>query len=124
MLKKVFVLAPKEDWIIDRFVSEWSKDNSDITVSNPENADVIWLLADFCWQRVPHGFLKNKKVIITIHHIVPSKFGTSEKIEFLARDQYIDAYHVPNNKTYDFIKTLTSKPIHIINYWAKTEHSI
>jgi hypothetical protein len=28
---KVFVLAPKEDWIVDRFVKEWSEDNPDIT---------------------------------------------------------------------------------------------
>jgi len=121
MSKKVFVLAPKEDWIIDRFVHEWSKDNSDITVSNPESADVIWLLADFCWQHIPRAILKSRKIIITIHHIVPSKFGANEKAEFSVRDQYINVYHVPNKRTYDFVKTLTSKPIYIIGYWANSD---
>ena len=28
---KIYLNQPKENWIVDRFVSEWSKNNSDIT---------------------------------------------------------------------------------------------
>ena len=44
-MNKVFVLPPSEDWIVDRFVKEWNEDNSDISVSHPKNADVMWLLS-------------------------------------------------------------------------------
>lgn len=116
--RKVFVLRPNEDWIIDRFAKEWAEDNADITVHDPHQADVIWLLADFCWQRIPLQTLHSKKVIVTVHHIVPEKFGPRDRMEFEFRDQYVNAYHVPNIHTEAFIKPLTEKPIHVINYWA------
>jgi len=117
-LKKVFVLAPGENWIVDRFVKEWNDDNCDIAVNRPEQADVIWLMADWCWQQVPRNILFDKKVLVTVHHIVPEKFGPRERMEFEYRDQIVTAYHVPNKHTEAFIKPLTQKPIHVINYWA------
>lgn len=117
-MKKVFVLRPAEDWIVDRFVKEWNEDNSDISIFQPNEADVIWLMADWCWKQLPIDLLKNKKVITTIHHIVPSKFDLASRYDFSLRDVYTDAYHVPNEHTKTFIESLTSKPIHVINYWA------
>jgi glycosyltransferase involved in cell wall biosynthesis len=117
-MKKVFVLAPREDWIVDRFVKEWNQDNHDISVTDPRHADVIWLLADWCWNQVGTGFLATKKVITTIHHIVPEKFGSKETQEFRLRDQFTTVYHVPNKHTEAFIRPLTQKPIHVIPYWA------
>lgn len=118
MLRKVFVLPSNEDWIIDRFAKEWSEDNADITVSNPRDADVIWVLADFCWNKLPSSLLIDRKVITSIHHIVPEKFGAGALDEFNERDHFTTAYHVPNKHTADFISPLTQKPIHLIPYWA------
>ena len=117
-MKKVFVLAPGEDWIVDRFVKEWTEDNSDITVRYPYDADVIWLMADWAWRSVPQTFLLSRKVITTVHHIVPEKFGPAQLQDFQQRDQITTAYHVPNKYTEAFIRPLTQKPIHVINYWA------
>ena len=117
-MNSVFVLAPGEDWIIDRFVREWTCDNGDITVADPRVADVIWLMADFCWTHIPIGILARKKVITSIHHVVPEKFGPEQRREFVARDRITTAYHVPNKHTEAFIRPLTQKPIHVINYWA------
>lgn len=117
-MKKVFVLAPREDWIVDRFVKEWNEDNADISTWNLGAADVIWLLADWCWQQVPLHQLRDKKVIVTVHHIVPEKFSAAALNEFRLRDQFVTAYHVPNKHTEAFIRPLTQKPIHIIPYWA------
>jgi hypothetical protein len=78
---------------------------------------VIWLLADFCWQRVAN-FLHGKKVLTTIHHIVPEKFGSHERMDFQLRDDVTTAYHVYNQHVYDFIRPLTAKPIHLVPYWA------
>ena len=118
-MNSVYVLPPKEDWIVDRFVKEWNEDNSDITVTKPSDANVIWLLADWCWDQLAYtGQLQNKKVIATVHHIVPEKFKGNDIQNFLIRDGFVTAYHVYNQQTHDFIKRLTDKPIHLIQYWA------
>lgn len=117
-MKKVFVLAPRENWIVDRFVKEWNEDNSDISVSDPSLADVIWLLADWAWNQVPPRFLTSRKVLTTVHHVVPIKFGPAQQHEFAFRDGFTTAYHVPNAHTRAFIQSWTSKPIHTIPYWA------
>lgn len=117
-MNKVFVLPPNEDWIVDRLVREWNEDNADICVTNPELADVIWLMSDWCWKKIPDVLLKSKKVLTTVHHIVPEKFGEQEKIDFMMRDEITSVYHVPNQYTHNFIRNLTEKTIHIIPYWA------
>ena len=118
-MNKVYVLPPGEDWIVDRFVKEWNEDNSDISVLDINKADVVWVLADWCWQKLAFsGQLSNKKVITTIHHIVPEKFGQNELNEFLMRDNFTTVYHVTNQITKNFITKLTNKPIHLIPYWA------
>lgn len=118
-MKRVYVLAPKEDWIVDRFVREWNEDNADISVLKPYGADVIWLLADWCWEQLAQaGALHGKKVLTTVHHIVPEKFSRIERMKFQLRDDVTTAYHVYNNRTLDFIRPLTDKPIHLVPYWA------
>lgn len=115
---KVFVLPPKEDWIVDRMVKEWNEDNADITTQRVDQADVIWLLADWHWNSLPVWSLLNRKVLTTVHHIVPEKFGPNERADFNQRDRVTTAYHVFNERTRDFIRPLTQKPIHLIKYWA------
>ena len=114
-MNKVFILKPSEDWIVDRFVTEWYEDNFDISVKNPNEADVIWLLADWCYRHIDRSILLQKKVITTIHHIVEEKFNLAE---FQDRDALTHVYHVPNHHTKNFIKKFTNKPIIIIPYWA------
>lgn len=114
---KVFVLAPQENWICDRIAAEWKKYCSDITTDNIKEADVVWLLAGWCWNHVPMHILNDKKVILTVHHIVPDKFDNLKLREFQVRDQFVNAYHVPNVKTAEFVKQLTNKPIFISSYW-------
>lgn len=121
-VNKVYVLPPNEDWICDRFVKEWNEDNADISVMQPQQANVIWLFSDWVWSNLYRtGQLRGKKVITTIHHIVPEKFGTVEESEFKSRDLVTDIYHVCNKKTEAFIKQLTRKPIKMINYWANNK---
>lgn len=118
-MNKVYVLPPSEDWIVDRFVKEWNEDNSDISVMHPQSADVIWLLADWAWDQLAFsGLLNNKKVLTTVHHIVPEKFGEIERKSFLLRDKFTTAYHVYNQQTEKFIRQYTNKPIYLIKYWA------
>ena len=118
-MKKVYTLPPQEDWIVDRMVKEWAEGNPDMAVFTPKTADVVWLLADWCWQGLWHvGLLEGKKVLTTVHHIVPEKFGPNERADFELRDEVTTAYHVFNQHTYEFIRPLTMKPIHVVKYWA------
>lgn len=114
---KIFLLSPKEDWICDRLVSEWYENFKDISTSNIHESDIIWLLAGWCWNHIPYSILKNKKVVVTEHHIVPEKFNRQKYNNFIVRDQFVDCYHVPNNKTKKFIQKLTKKEIKVISYW-------
>tara|TARA_Y100000591_G_C21841645_1_gene705998 strand:+ start:2236 stop:3177 length:942 start_codon:yes stop_codon:yes gene_type:complete len=115
---KIFVLAPKENWICDRFVSEWVSAHPESSTTYLQEADIIWLLADWCWNHLPINALKDKKVMASVHHIVPEKFGRNEQREFLIRDQIVDYYHVPCPKTHDQIRGLTSKPIYTFPFWV------
>ena len=115
---KVFVVVPNEDWFCDRYANEWIKGNPDIHTSSIVDADVVWVLAGWCWRNVPIHFLQQKKIIVSVHHVDPHKF---DKNDFLLRDQFVNEYHVPCEKTKIFIKDYTNKPINIIGYWCNTE---
>jgi hypothetical protein len=118
-MNQVYVLPPNEGWIVDRFVKEWNEDNSDISVLHPKNANVVWLLADWAWsQLAKNGWLNNKKVITTVHHIVPEKWNYQAQQEFFVRDQYTTVYHTYNQQTKEFISKFTNKKIVEIPYWA------
>lgn len=114
---KTWLLPAGEDWICDRLVQDWYEWNADISTQDPHEADVIWLLSDWRWKEVAR-ILRGKKVMTTVHHIVPEKFGPTERTDFRSRDDLTDVYHVYNERVFDFIRPLTSKPIHLIPYWA------
>tara|TARA_A100001515_G_C4575418_1_gene211136 strand:- start:180 stop:1109 length:930 start_codon:yes stop_codon:yes gene_type:complete len=117
-MNKVFLLGANENWICDRFVSEWYDQDFNISTKNIHEANVLWLVAGWCWNQVSPDILNSKKVIITIHHIVPEKFDERKKSEFVQRDRFIDLYHVPCEKTKDQIKPLTEKPIVVSPFWS------
>ena len=118
-MNKVYIHPAEEDWIVDRFVKEWYEDNSDISTIDPFKSDVIWLLAGWRWADVAR--VKNlceKKILTTVHHIVPEKFDDTALHSFRVRDTITTAYHVYNESTLNFISSYTKKPIHLIEYWA------
>ena len=114
---KIFTLAPNENWICDRIVSEWYSYFPEISTTSIDDADIVWLQAGWCWNHLHVNILKEKKIICTEHHIVPEKFDQNALSEFKFRDQFVDYYHVPNPRTAGIVKQLSNKPIKIINYW-------
>jgi len=118
---RIFALPPKENWICDRFVKEWNDNNLKTYTNSLEKCDIIWLLADWCWNQIPLDYLKNKKVCASVHHLVPEKFNDKAMQEWLIRDQFVDFYHVPCEKTRDQIKNLTKKPIYTFPFWANSD---
>lgn len=115
---KIFTLKANENWHSDVLYEEWRKYANDIHTDNPNEADILWILPAWQWRRVSPYFLINKKVVVTVHHVVPEKFN---KEDFIQRDVYVQKYHVPCKKTYDFISKYTNKPIEIIGYWLNKE---
>ena len=117
----VFVLAPDENWICDRFVKEWKAYSNYPVTDNILDAKCIWLLADWCWNQIPNQILQSKKVIASVHHIVPDKFDSKEQEIFKIRDAIVDLYHVPCYKTKEQIKKYTNKPIWVYPFWVNND---
>ena len=92
---KIYINNPRESWVVDRFRKEFIKTNPDAITDNIANCDVIWVIAPWQWTALPEKYLRSKFVVCSIHHIVPEKFGPTNRNEFLFRDKYVDAYHVP-----------------------------
>tara|TARA_B100001996_G_scaffold331005_1_gene279444 strand:+ start:627 stop:1553 length:927 start_codon:yes stop_codon:yes gene_type:complete len=118
-LRNIFINSANEDWIADRFKSEWEKYNSEgYNFTNLKNADYIWILSPWMWKKIPKRYLKKKKVICTIHHIDEEKFDANEEKDFMFRDQYVDKYHITTKKTLYKLKQLTKKEIIQIPFWV------
>ena len=118
---KVWLNNPRENWIVDRIRNEWHAHNPDTITHDIDSCNIIWIVAHWQWMQIPEKYLRSKKVVCTIHHVVPNKFNQAKLNEFLVRDQIVDAYHVPNKHTANFISQLTNKPIHIVSYWYNPE---
>ena len=121
---KVYALAPNENWICDRFVKEWNENNKDSVAKTPYDCDVLWLLADWCWNQIDYKKIdRNKtKIIASVHHLVPNKFNNAQSFrEWKIRDSLIDAYHVPCAKTKQQIVNLTEKQVYAFPFWTNPE---
>lgn len=115
---KIFLVTANENWFCDRMSDEFCKENKDIVTTDINEADIIWVLTAWTWKDIPLDLLKSKKVVVTIHHVVPNKFNEHD---FLDRDKYVDAYHVPSKYTKKFIENHTNKPINLLGYWANPD---
>ena len=114
---KILCISSRENWIDDRIASEFKKYSQHEVSFNDTTSDIIWLVAPWIWQSIPKALLVNKKVVCTIHHQVPEKFDEQKLQDFKDRDKYVDVYHVPCEKTKNFISRITQKPIKVLGYW-------
>lgn len=117
---KVFALPAGEDWVVDRFVHEWNELNSAVATKSPADADILWCVAGWCWNHLPPHVLASKPVVLTVHHIDPTKFGEPQYDEFLTRDKFVDVYHVPCGRSAQVLRRLTKKPIFVQPFWVNT----
>ncbi len=116
---KVFINNPNESWVVDRFRKEFKEQHPDKTVEYLTECDIIWIIAPWQWAYIPQQLLETKKVVCTIHHIVPEKFNETKVEEFLYRDRFVDAYHVPCEKTKNQISKYTkNKPVLVSPFWV------
>ena len=111
---KVYINSAKENWVVDRFIEEWNEYNFKQSKTLIFGNKLVWLIAPWTWRKIPIKYLKKNKVLCTIHHIDEDKFTKSEREEFQNRDQYINAYHVISDTTFEQVDKLTSKPVYKI----------
>ncbi len=112
---KIFTKAPNENWIIDRYKSEFDYYNSSITTNSLDEADIIWLLDGYTWREIPEKYLREKFVVNTVHHIAPDKFDFND---FKIKDCLVNQYHTVSLKTADVLSGYTNKPITPITFWV------
>ena len=60
---KIYLNSANEDWVVDRFISEWNKYN----LKQTKNLyffgkKIIWLIAPWTWKKVPERELTKNKV--------------------------------------------------------------
>lgn len=115
---KIYLNKAGENWIVDRFYSEWNDFNPSTTTNFIFNSEIIWLIAPWTWRKIYKNNLSRKKVVCTIHHIDESKFDEKQKKEFYERDKYVDFYHVISEKTFKQLAKLTDKKIFEIPFWV------
>lgn len=124
--KKIFVLGDelldmKEKWICDVLKEEFIESNKNVCTDNPNNADIIWLLAPWSYKKISKDILEKKYVISTIHHIDQNKF-TENKDYFDYLDKITNRYHVICEKTYESVKKITKKRIDIKYLWVNPKN--
>lgn len=110
---KISVLAPREDWIVDRIASEFAAHQRDVCADSVADADIAWAPAGWCVHQL-RGC--GKPVVCTVHHLVPEKREQWEYVR--ANDDVVAAYHVPNAHTHAALRRITSKPIYVLPYWV------
>lgn len=115
---KVFMPKPNEDWVCDHIIDEFRHSTRHQPVNDICEADVVWLYAKWIWNHFV-GQLTRKKVITTVHHIVPEKTGPREFIDLY--DKFTDVYHVPNKHTARELVMRTAKPIKRLPYWINDD---
>ena len=118
---KIYINNPNEGWVVDRFRREFCAENPDIVTENVYDADVIWIIAPWTWRSIPKHVLHSKKVVCTIHHIVPDKFTETKHLDFLSMNEVVDLYHVPSLKTEEQVSLLTKKKIWTHPFWVNED---
>jgi glycosyltransferase involved in cell wall biosynthesis len=110
----VYVLQANEGWVTDVYVSDFLAGTSLPIAKTPQDADIVWLLASWCWNHISPDILASKPVICTVHHIVPSKFDVNA---FMMRDQFVNVYFVYTQETASIIRQHSNKPIVRVAHW-------
>ena len=118
---KIFINDAKEDWIVDRLKKEFSVYNPKLFTNEVKDADIIWIISPWSWKNVSKKYLKEKKVLCTVHHVDFAKFTGKEKRNFYKLDKFVDYYHTISDKSYEQLFSLTSKKIYNFPFWVNSK---
>ena len=114
---KIYILAAKENWITDQLQKEWVDNNRDIYTTNLNEATIIWILSSYIIDRIPTNILLEKKVVTTIHHLVPEKIDSNKINQLRYLDRVTDIFATNNSKCKELLSKYVSKPINVVKLW-------
>ena len=103
---KIYVVGADEDWVIDYLAKEWCDYNRVHIVNDPEEASIIWLMADYKYRKVKFSLLKEKKVVTTIHHIDPEKIDTELINRYNKVASFTNVFHVITEECGEVLKKI------------------
>jgi len=115
---KIYLSKLNESWVVDRFRADWYLNNPGLSTENLKEADIIWIISPWTWNKISKKHLKRKKVVCSIYHIDFESFDEKEEQEFYKRDKYVHSYHVISKKTEEQLRSLTDKKITSIPFWV------
>jgi glycosyltransferase involved in cell wall biosynthesis len=118
---KIYILAEKEGWITDVLEKEWIEGNKDLYTTNYQEADIIWVLSDYIIRRLPLALLMRKKVITTIHHMVPNKMTPNLINHYKYLDKVTNLFQTNNDICKEMLSKYVTKPIIKRQLWINTE---
>lgn len=118
---KIFILAEKEGWITDVLEREWIQNNKDLFTMDYREADIIWVLSDYIIRRLPLSILMKKKVITTIHHLVPNKMTPILINHYKYLDKVTNLFHTNNDICKEMLSEYVTKPIVKRQLWINTD---
>ena len=110
---KIYIHVAKEDWIIDRIASEFSRRWEDYITDDPREADVIWMLSPS-----PVNAL-NTPVVVSIQHIDHTKYNPAF---YSALNNSTTCFLTPCQKTKEYMqsKDEITKEITVLPYWLNS----
>ena len=111
---KIFILAAQENWITDQLAQEWIQHNKDLYTQNLQEADIIWILSNYVADAIPLEIYKQKKVITTIHHIVPWKTDLTKENHYKKLDSYTDVFLTNQEICKNTLRKYVKSPIKIM----------
>ena len=115
---KLYLNAPNENWILDRYKTEWNTYNSEYSTTDISSADIIWLLDSYTWNRIDPFLLENKIVVSTITHIAPEKFDYES---FNRKDKFVNYYHAMCSRSGEDVRKITDKPVTSLQFWVNDQ---
>lgn len=118
---KIYINKINEDWIVDRFKTEWEKSHRNLVANNIRESDIVWIISPWTFKNLPLSNLRMKKVLCTVHHLDLENFSSSDYKQFLNVDKYVDYYHVLSSKTEEKLRKLSNKEIFVQPFWADSK---
>lgn len=115
---KIFINKENFRWILDQIRQDFSIFSQHQVIDTPDNADIIWALNPWDYQKYKNYECKK---VLTLHHIDLFKINSYPFDEW---GKVFDYIIVPNIHTYnDALKYFTNpkKHIEILPYWLRSD---
>lgn len=117
---KIFIPKINEAWVVDKFRKEFIKNYPKLVVSNPNKADIIWILAPWLFHKLRIEKFKSKKIICSFYHIDQTKQDSYDLNLLQSIDPFIDQYHTISKKSMIDLKFHTKNKIVQLPFWVNS----